>query len=190
MSTCTSVLLFLVAALLSKGDSNEPRCHGKSSPLRWSELNNHSWTLTSYYYNETENRCKELGFLGCDGNNNKFSSLFECLAKCRKPNPGETIPKYLEKYLPNCTNIYVEEDKGNIARFNFNPELNECNLVIVGKGDKYFPQITYCMLKCNGTQGTLGQCRKPRDPGTEPEGWQCRVEGRYTTCNMQAPTSC
>ena len=38
--------------------------------------------IEQYFYNSTSETCEEFFYGGCDGNENRFSSLKECQKKC------------------------------------------------------------------------------------------------------------
>ncbi|XP_075988158.1 trypsin inhibitor-like [Anticarsia gemmatalis] len=70
-----SFLLILVTAIVFSESRNEICYLPIESGMCYAYLER-------YAYDVAENRCKKFVFGGCQGNENKFDSLEECLAAC------------------------------------------------------------------------------------------------------------
>uniref|UniRef100_A0A224Y2D5 Pancreatic trypsin inhibitor n=1 Tax=Rhipicephalus zambeziensis TaxID=60191 RepID=A0A224Y2D5_9ACAR len=190
VGTCIMVLFsfgyLLIAALVASNESRQkPRCANDTVTDGWMCDGNEKDTCLrrDYYYDDNEQTCKFLGYMGCNGSSNNYPSLFSCLAECRRNNLTSKAMAFVNHV--NCTTKYnPATDNGTITRYYYNSSSNECVSVLVSKGDAYFPQRSYCEQKCNATQPSLSQCTDTKNNGTAPPGWTCSANEtlRYTTC--------
>uniref|UniRef100_L7LTP7 Putative bilaris n=1 Tax=Rhipicephalus pulchellus TaxID=72859 RepID=L7LTP7_RHIPC len=187
-------LVFSLLVLYSEGTEEEPMCRNgtKKKYVSWqcnTVGNNRTCYETSFYYDSTNDQCKELDYKGCGGNGNNFPSQEECTDTC-KQNMTTIESSYLQRLMAsnftrfNCSTPYQPPVNGSqLRRFYYDSQQKKCKKIIGARGDGYFPTLRYCLFMCNTTI-VPERCKRPMKNGTRPEeDWNCNKQSNKLFCS-------
>ncbi len=108
-------------------------------------------------FNSTTRMCEEFIYGGCDGNDNAFDTMNECIVAC------QPMPILVDDVLPGLCKLPMVTGlcRGRFPKFGYHPELKTCSEFIYGGcggNDNQFDDVESCMKTCS-----------PKDPPSEPE---------------------
>ncbi|XP_075757222.1 papilin-like [Pelodiscus sinensis] len=107
----------------------------------------------SYFYNPASNRCEEFLYGGCQGNGNRFDTMYRCLKTCGS---SATDVCQLPKVTGPC--------KAKLPCYFYNPVTKSCERFIYGgcggNGNRFATEAE-CLRAC----GQPAICKLPVEPG-------------------------
>jgi len=146
-------------------------------------------TLTRFYYDVNEERCKLFIFRGCEGNDNKFSSPWKCRDECGGGEPywGPLVPTVRPETPARCLVPFTGcLAKAGTAMFYYDPSQDRCQLFYGGcpESENLFHTPRKCRNTCGGGKPNFEPkpAIRPAQQYTNTEAY-CLEEMREGPCN-------
>jgi len=146
-------------------------------------------TLTRFYYDVDEERCKLFIFKGCGGNDNKFSSPWQCRDKCGGDEPywGPLEPTVRPETPSRCLVPFTGcTGRAGTAMFYYDPAQDRCQLFYGGcpASENLFHSPRKCRNTCGGGKPNFEPkpAIRPAQQFTNTEAY-CLEEMREGPCN-------